>query len=242
MIKTIYIILLSYFVLGAIFFHLIGRKKKDGKARRQHWIKFLTYFIIIHTLFFSIIWHALAFRTIVFSIIIVGLAELIGACRKSGCTVRGLLLPSLLVYAIFASGFWHYGKLDKGIVLYGFLILSLFDAFSQISGQLLGRTPLFPKVSPNKTVEGLAGGAIVAIGSAGLLTGLTAYSVAQDFLLALGVVVFAFTGDFLTSFYKRRCGIKDFSRLLPGHGGFLDRFDSLVGGGAFLALAAAIIG
>jgi phosphatidate cytidylyltransferase len=51
-----------------------------------------------------------------------------------------------------------------------------------------------------------------------------------------GILVFSFLGDMLTSYYKRKYQTKDFSKIIPGHGGFLDRFDSLIAGGAWISL------
>jgi len=69
-----------------------------------------------------------------------------------------------------------------------------------------------------------------------LLKDLYAGETLGAFVLAVGVIVFAFAGDLSASFYKRKFGVKDFSNLIPGHGGLLDRFDSLVAGGAWVAL------
>jgi len=141
-----------------------------------------------------------------------------------------------LIYLIFSTGFLYFSRLGNELVLFTFLVLSIFDAFSQISGQLLGKRKLVPSISPGKTVEGLAGGAVVAVGTSVLLMSLTGISVSGTLLLAAGITLFAFLGDLAASLFKRQFGVKDFSELLPGHGGFLDRFDSLIAGGALVAL------
>src|SRR5690606_10083203 len=109
--------------------------------------------------------------------------------------------------------------LNKNLVLFTFLVLSIFDAFSQISGQLAGRRKLFPAISPGKTVEGLLGGAFTALASALLLKSLVEFSAWKILLVAAGIVLFAFAGDVAASVYKRKYNVKDFSKLLPGHGG-----------------------
>jgi phosphatidate cytidylyltransferase len=121
-------------------------------------------------------------------------------------------------------------------VLFAFLILSIFDGFSQVSGQLFGKTKLFPKISPNKTVEGLAGGALMAILSGLVFKNIVPVSSLKAIILSAIVVVFAFSGDALKSLYKRKYNVKDFGNLIPGHGGVLDRFDSLIAGGAGVTL------
>ena len=106
----------------------------------------------------------------------------------------------------------------------------MFDAFSQVSGQLIGRHKLMPRISPAKTVEGLVGGVLV--------TGLAAWWWYDAALLmppmayarlVASAVLGAWLGDTVASWWKRRCGIKDYSTLLPGQGGMLDRFDSFIG-------------
>lgn len=232
---TIYLIILSYFVLGAVGFYFINRKK-DRKTARKSWLKYITYFIIIHLLFFSIVYNPLVFHYVAILIIITGAAELMRLFRISGYSSPVFFMISILVFLFFCTGFFRFSQLNAGLILFSFLVLSIFDAFSQITGQLAGKTRLFPAISPGKTVEGLAGGVVTAVASSLLLNNLTENSVTHSLILATGIVIFAFTGDMLASVYKRKYHVKDFSRLLPGHGGFLDRFDSLIAGGAFTAL------
>lgn len=233
MIITIYIFILSYFLLGAIGFYLINRKKEKAVARKS-WTKFISYFIIIHVLFFSIVIKTEVFRVLVGIILLFGAYELSNLYKRSGFKQSGFVLVSAIIYAILGIGLWQFGKMDKNVVLYAFLILSIFDAFSQISGQLWGKTKIAPKISPNKTVGGTVGGGLFAIASGFLLSGLYDnkwYLIAG---LTLGIIVFAFLGDIAASLYKRKFEVKDYSNLIPGHGGFLDRFDSLIAGGAWV--------
>ena len=235
MIQTIYIIILSYFVLGAIGFWFINRKK-DRKTARKSRTKFITYFFIIHILFLSIVFEPFIFQLIGLLIVFVGLFELIKLFWQSGFRHQRFWVSALSIYLIFSTGFLYFSRLGNELVLFTFLVLSIFDAFSQISGQLLGKRKLVPSISPGKTVEGLAGGAVVAVGTSVLLMSLTGISVSGTLLLAAGITLFAFLGDLAASLFKRKFGVKDFSALLPGHGGFLDRFDSLIAGGALVAL------
>ncbi len=98
-------------------------------------------------------------------------------------------------------------------------------------GAFAGRTPIAPDVSPNKTVEGTIGGLVLSV-VFGLIVGLTSKVWDQSFinglLLGLVVGVIAPIGDLSQSLVKRDLGVKDMSTALPGHGGFLDRFDSLL--------------
>jgi phosphatidate cytidylyltransferase len=233
MVHKIYPFILGYFLLGALAFVLINRRKPPAEAR-QNWLKYSTYFVIIHLVFFSIVIRPHWFRLLGIIILIVGCVELIMTFRNAGRTHKLFFYSALCIYALFSAGFLKFGSLPMETILFAFLLLSIFDAFSQLSGQMAGRTRLFPRVSPGKTVEGLIGGVVFAMGSALLLSNLEGMDPGRALALATGVVAFAFAGDFLASLYKRRYGIKDFSRLLPGQGGFLDRFDSLIAGGSFL--------
>ena len=240
MIKIIYIVILSYFLLGGIGFYFINRKK-EPKVARKSYIKFITYFIIINILFFSIVINPVVFQYLSVIIIGVGFLELYKLFSKSGYKGKGFFLLATIIYAILSIGFFLFSGLEKELILFSFIVLSIFDSFSQITGQLWGRTKIFPNISPNKTAGGLIGGTIIAIGSALLLNGLYAEPPFKTIIMTIGVVIFAFTGDLAASFFKRKYKIKDYSNLIPGHGGFLDRFDSLIAGGAWVALCVYVL-
>jgi phosphatidate cytidylyltransferase len=234
MILTVYIILITYFLLGVIGFYFINRKRETSEARKS-WIKTLVYFIIINILCLSIIFNPIAFRCIAVLIIIRGFYELFKLFRESGYKQHYLFLISVLIFAVFSSAFYFFSGMEKELIFFTLAILSIFDSFSTITGKLWGRRKIFPNVSPNKTVEGFWGGTLVAILSGLLLKGLIDFPAIKAIILATGVALFAFIGDFLASFYKRKYNVKDFSSLIPEHGGFLDRFDSLIAGGAWVA-------
>jgi phosphatidate cytidylyltransferase len=231
MIRIIYFLILAYFLLGALGFFFINRRKDVGIAR-ESWKKFIVYALIIHVLFFSIVINPLVFQLLAAVIIVVGIFELFKLHSASGYLRKRFFLLSLLLFVVFSYGFYVFSGYEKEKILFSFLVLSIFDSFSQITGQLWGRRKIFPKISPNKTVEGFVGGALVATGSALLFDELIAIPPLKVLLLAAGIVLFAFLGDMLTSWYKRTYHVKDFSHFIPGHGGFLDRFDSLIAGGA----------
>ena len=112
--------------------------------------------------------------------------------------------------------------------MYVYLVVAFFDGFSQVSGQLFGRHRITPRISPAKTVEGSVGGLIAAILAGVALRGLPDISVMRALILCGEIVFGAFAGDLAASWVKRKSGVKDFGGLLPGHGGVLDRFDSLL--------------
>jgi phosphatidate cytidylyltransferase len=223
-------------LLGGIGFYLINRNKAPEVARKSY-KKFGVYFIIINVIFFSITIQPLIFSVLTFVIMWVGFIELSNLFVKSNFKHLPFFVSSIIVFGVFSFCFLFFGMLRKELTLLTFLLLSIFDSFSQISGQLIGRTKLLPQVSPGKTWEGFAGGTFVAIISAFLLKGLYEEgSTPELFIFTIGIVFFAFAGDMLSSLFKRKYNVKDFNNIIPGHGGFLDRFDSLISGGAWAAL------
>jgi len=232
---NIYSIILIYYLLGTIGIYVINRKK-DPQIKRKAWIKHIVYFFITSGVFFSIAINPLVFRILAVVIILVGFYELFSLFRKSGFNHRRFFCLSVCLFALFSLGFYFFSLMDNGLILFAFLILSIFDGFSQVTGQLFGKRKLFPGISPNKTLEGLIGGTVVAVLSALVFKNLIQTAPLTAILLAGVVAVFAFAGDAAKSYYKRKYQVKDFSKIIPGHGGFLDRFDSLIAGGAGVAL------
>jgi phosphatidate cytidylyltransferase len=236
----IYTVILIYYLLGTVGIYFINRRK-EPQIKRKAWIKHVNYFIVLSLVFFSIAVNPVIFRYVAVLIIIVGFYELFNLYRGSGFSHASFFIASIIIMASLSIGFYSFSHTDKGIILFAFLITAIFDGFSQVSGQLLGRTKLFPKISPGKTVEGLIGGALVAVLSSLVFKNVFTASSFKAIMLAAVVVVFAFLGDTAKSLYKRKYNVKDFSNLIPGHGGFLDRFDSLIAGGAGVTLLGLIM-
>jgi len=240
MISIIYYIILIYFLLGGVGFYFINRKK-DPEIARKSYTKFVIYFFIINIIFFSIVLNPIAFRYLSVLIIGVGMFELFRLFHQSGYNHKMFFFFSSIIYGMLSTGFLLFGTLQKELILFSFIVLSIFDSFSQITGQLWGRKKMFPKTSPNKTFGGFIGGGLIAIGSAFLLKSLYPESELKSLILTIGVVLFAFAGDLAASFYKRKFNVKDYSKLIPGHGGFLDRFDSLIAAGAWVAFCVYVL-
>ena len=121
------------------------------------------------------------------------------------------------------------GPYDSRLIIGFLLLLWSSDTFAYLSGRAFGRTPLAPKISPKKTWEGSIGGAICTIGISFILYKiLGCIQLYQWIVLGLIILVFGTIGDLIESRFKRFLGIKDSGNILPGHGGMLDRFDSLL--------------
>ncbi len=125
---------------------------------------------------------------------------------------------------VVMSGYKHYG-----IVLGFLLILWLNDTGAYFVGSLVGKHKLFERLSPGKTWEGSAGGAIFALLTAwGLSFMFHQLDLMQWMLLSLILIITGTLGDLVESMLKRSLGIKDSGDILPGHGGLLDRFDAVL--------------
>nr|WP_298001784.1 phosphatidate cytidylyltransferase [uncultured Flavobacterium sp.] len=125
-----------------------------------------------------------------------------------------------------------------------FLLLSIFimiwcnDTFAYICGRLLGKHKLYEKISPKKTIEGFIGGLLFTQLAAFIIYKTSSLQIALIawLLIALGISVLGTVGDLIESKYKRQAGVKDSGNIMPGHGGILDRFDSILFAAPFLFL------
>jgi phosphatidate cytidylyltransferase len=119
-----------------------------------------------------------------------------------------------------------------------FLIATVWagDISAFLSGTLLGRHKLYPKISPKKTYEGLAGGIVgsVIVALTFTLLFIPKLKIESCILLAIGLGFLGQLGDFTESMLKRSAQVKDSGSLIPGHGGMLDRLDSFLFSAPFL--------
>jgi phosphatidate cytidylyltransferase len=118
---------------------------------------------------------------------------------------------------------------SPGIIIGFFLLIWANDTGAYLSGITLGRHKLFERISPKKTWEGFFGGILTAAALAWLLSGwLGVLSTNEWVIVALIISIAGTYGDLVESMLKRSLGIKDSGSIMPGHGGFLDRFDSAI--------------
>jgi len=113
------------------------------------------------------------------------------------------------------------------LIVYLLLIVQLSDVLQYVFGKLFGRTKLAPQVSPSKTVEGLVGGGLSATAIGGALFPLTPFTWQQSTMMAFIIVTMGFLGGLTLSAVKRSLGAKDWGVMIDGHGGMLDRLDSV---------------
>lgn len=113
------------------------------------------------------------------------------------------------------------------LMLYLLTVVQLSDILQYVFGKLAGRHPVSPRISPNKTAEGLVGGVVSASLVGVLLTPLTPFTWWQSLGISLLITLLGVYGGLVMSAIKRDQGVKDYGVSLPGHGGILDRVDSL---------------
>ena len=120
---------------------------------------------------------------------------------------------------------------EKILFLYFILLITCFDIFSYIFGSLFGKKRILPKISPNKTIFGVVAGLLLTlIISLSFNNLFYIFTFRTSVVFSVLIILFAFIGDVIESFYKRRFEIKNSSNFLPGHGGIFDRLDSFVMG------------
>jgi phosphatidate cytidylyltransferase len=159
--------------------------------------------------------------------------------ERSGILLLGVVYCAFPFALLFFTGFEKTSSeinFTPLVTLQLFVMVWSFDTFAYLGGKLLGKHKLFPSVSPNKTVEGLFFGLIFCCLSVLIfqffLAGELEYGTSEHLIkyILLGIVVglSVTIGDLFQSSVKRKAGVKDSGKLLPGHGGAWDRFDGLI--------------
>ena len=228
MIIGILIFSLAAFAVGGLGMYLASRNV-EPPARRNRWIKFITYFCIVHLVLLCALLGRAVLSLLVLAIVWIGAFELYRALRGRGNMLRaGAFLP----YLLLAIGLIFFVLLSTAeAVVFVYIVIAAFDGFSQVTGQLIGRRQLARLISPAKTWEGAAGGLMMAAVTALLLRPLVNMSAGESLAFCGWITLAGLCGDLAASWIKRKSGLKDFGRLLPGHGGILDRFDSFLAAG-----------
>lgn len=216
------------FLLGAFLIHLGHRlRDRDPAAQQRDWLKYAVYVGLINALWASAYLGRLAAGSLLLAIVVGGAVEVFkvapAPCRRSAAGLAAVLFALALGHLLASSLAW------QARFVFVVMVTATTDSFAQLCGRLLGRRRLCPRLSPGKTVAGLCSG----LGMAVVVSLLLGFLIPEAHglrlaLLGLSTALGAVGGDLLFSAIKRRLGVKDFSALLPGHGGVLDRFDSLL--------------
>lgn len=139
-----------------------------------------------------------------------------------------LCLPSALLLFMYRQDLFGC-MAGPGLIILVFCLLWANDIFAYLTGKLLGKHKLFPRISPGKTIEGSLGGLVFTILAMVVFAHYADWLPVVDGIgIAAIAVVFGTLGDLCESMLKRQAGVKDSGKLIPGHGGVLDRFDSVM--------------
>jgi phosphatidate cytidylyltransferase len=183
---------------------------------------------IVDVLALAVAWWILALIGLFFYPL--RLSRLAGMC--AGCLV---IVPAFVAIAYLFSA-------SVTLLVCCFLIVWLTDLGGYFAGKALGRVKLAPSISPGKTWEGVIGGMVLVI-LLGLVAGrYSGYSYALVLPFFLGTATISIVGDLTVSVFKRIAGVKDSGTLFPGHGGVLDRIDSIMAATPFFALGVTWLG
>ena len=131
-------------------------------------------------------------------------------------------VPALLVLDIE-----NYQGRNLLLIAYLVLIVQLSDVLQYVFGKLFGKHKISPNISPSKTIEGFIGGILSASFIGACMCWITPFTFLQSGLISLMITLLGFFGGLVMSAIKRDRGVKDWGRLIDGHGGILDRFDSI---------------
>ncbi|KAF0239373.1 MAG: phosphatidate [Prolixibacteraceae bacterium] len=152
--------------------------------------------------------------------------------KNSMITLAGLIyiaLPFSLLSFIIIPENGSEPEFYPWVLIGVFLIIWMYDSMAYVFGSLLGKHKICERISPKKSWEGLIGGAVFAV-IMGIVNSVFFHelSIISWIVIAIIIVAFGTSGDFFESKLKREAGVKDSGNILPGHGGMLDRFDTVL--------------
>ncbi len=200
-----YLIFLAYLVLWWIFIYIV----KENNRLPINILMFLTIVVNIGMLFYLFTKKERNFTAA--EKFIAGLFYIGGGC----------IFLTMIPY--------KNNDFAKYLIIGIFILIWVNDSFAYIVGRTIGNTKLFERVSPKKTWEGAIGGMVFTLGTAYFMASYEPIvNPAQWVTLAAIIVVFGSLGDLVESKLKRTAGVKDSGAIMPGHGGMLDRLDSLI--------------
>lgn len=208
---------------------------------------YLSYFILVAFILFFSVYHYFDYENIVtllmiFTLIVnILLIRDLLIIRKIPLFLsrKYLIIIFYLISALVFLTLIPYQNPERvynpNILIGIFVLIWANDSFAYLIGKSIGRRKLFERISPNKTVEGFVGGLVLTlIVSYGVFYFTQTFNVKIWLCLALITGIFGTFGDLIQSKLKRQAGVKDSGRIMPGHGGLLDRLDSILFASTFI--------
>ncbi|MDF1873499.1 phosphatidate cytidylyltransferase [Vannielia sp.] len=209
------------------------------KRAADHWALFAAFFLVLPVQFWLVWDEWYGFYSIfipVYAVLLLPVVSVLGGDTRDAfiriaetqwalmiCVYCVSHVPALLTLRI--EGFE-----GREVLLIAWLVIvvQMSDVLQYTCGKLVGKTRIAPRVSPSKTWEGMIGGIALATALGAALFWITPFSPVQAAGMALAVTLMGFFGGLVLSAVKRDRGIKDWGHLIAGHGGFIDRMDSVV--------------
>jgi phosphatidate cytidylyltransferase len=206
--------------------------------RGDHWVLVLSFVVVLPFQYWLVWveWYGLysIFIPIYAFLVLPILAALPGDIRnflQRTATIQWGLMISVFcishVPALLTLDIPGYQGRNAFLLVFLILVVQLSDVLQYVWGKLLGRTKIAPELSPSKTVEGFIGGVASAVGVGTALYWMTPFTVGQAALISLAITLMGFLGGLVMSAIKRDRGVKDWGAMIEGHGGMLDRLDSV---------------
>ncbi len=228
---------LLYFSLFIFMIAFLGASELQNMLRNKKielsYAKYFAGFLPLITYHFYL---SSALYGLVFFLIILFLIELFGKKKEAHSLNLGSAAMILIYTGIFPSFLIEILRIvkDPKIIILIYTVIWVTDTFAYFGGMSYSKFfknhKLYPRVSPNKSIEGAISGLLFGFASGIVfqqLFPLAGFSLNEIIILSLGISLFGQIGDLVESLIKRDCEVKDSSNLIPGHGGILDRFDSL---------------
>ena len=229
-----------FFIVAMIGLGEFYRLAKKMNAAPYKWTGFILgafiYFNSIKDIFLSGFWSDAGKTVVTVFPFVVLAASLFSkkeqAFKNALFTIGGIIyavLPFTLMHDLVKSSGCFGEGYNPNILLGIILLIWSNDTFAYLGGSVFGKNKMIERISPGKTWEGTIFGVIVTIGS-GYIIGHQILGENEKMWILLGLIVpvFATIGDLIESMLKREAGVKDSGNIMPGHGGILDRFDSLI--------------
>ena len=227
-------ILMTLLAVGAMHELITIREKKKQFPTL---IKIISYLLIIFSLVLTynqnVFSYKISFQLISFVVLIYLLPILLKDENKYNYDINDALylVGSLIFINIAFNLVLVVRNYSLAYLIYLLLITVITDTFALITGMYIGKNKLAPTISPHKTIEGFVGGVLM-----GTFVATTFYYTVIDSSISIAILILTTLflsvvgqlGDLVFSSIKRTFNVKDFSNLIPGHGGILDRFDSLI--------------
>jgi len=219
----------NYILISAFIINIIGLYEFYASFKNTRTLNIISYVITLAV--YMILYLNYSSSVYMFLIVLFMASLFVSLVFSKHYSIKGISITLLgFFYVTFSiSHIIMLNKVDSFFIWYIFILAWVTDTFAYFSGSLFGKRKLVPEISPKKTIEGSIGGIIGAVLAS------YAYSLMfnKEFLLFsifLGLFgsIFSQIGDLVASKFKRINKIKDFGSIMPGHGGVLDRFDSII--------------